>query len=762
MRKLPIDITLLNGEIITLTIYAHKDDILFEQLDAAEYGESVYQIVEGKTYDYELSSEKFQLFEPSTITNNPSHKFSAGNIKPGIYVGTLKVDVVKRNEERTRVGELRLEVRSVKASYRDDYRQMLSDITDQCSELLMQHTSPSVQRFTVNPDSNPRSDYQRFAFVSSIVQSDLFEEALHHIQQSPVKRWAFSEEERSINNVRRFGNKEIKQLVRSNQRIELQNHHPLTGKFSSVPRTIVVTSKEETEDIPENRFIKHVLQTFLAFCSSIMSNDKADERLKREADVTCSRLNYYLGFPLFRNLSEMKMLPLNSPILQRKEGYREILQKWLMFDMASCLTWDGGEDVYEAGKKNVAILYEYWLFFKLLELFSKKFNIEPIDKEKLIASSENGLSLSLKQGNVRMLKGTFETASRSLNVCFYYNRPFGYSETYGKPGSWTQSMRPDYTLTIWPNGINPMEAEEEELITHVHFDAKYRVDNIQLTDKNLSIDEESVQKRLSDQKLAEEKGFYKRADLLKMHAYKDAIKRTSGAYILYPGTENEIITGYHEIIPGLGAFAISPKNYDDSLKEFNEFIDKVVENFIDRTSQRERMAYHKYKVLQEPSPEIRVNIPETIDENRGLMPTEINVLVGYCNPNNRDWLINRYQYNIRTKKQTLKDNFVTSKYLLLWNEDFACLYKMSKAGVGVVSERKFVEEGYESSALQKFVKQGHKREEAISMIKAESSYYIFRFGEAEVQFRQINWNTEGFSKKPHVTKLSELLMNVSY
>lgn len=54
---------------------------------------------------------------------------------------------------------------------------------------------------------------------------------------------------------------------------------------------------------------------------------------------------------MFRNISEINVLPLNSPILQRKEGYREIFQKWLMFDMAARLTWQGGEDVYGAGKR---------------------------------------------------------------------------------------------------------------------------------------------------------------------------------------------------------------------------------------------------------------------------------------------------------------------------------------------------------------------------------------------------------------------------
>jgi len=46
-----------------------------------------------------------------------------------------------------------------------------------------------------------------------------------------------------------------------------------------------------------------------------------------------------------------------------KIGYREVLRVWLMFDLAAKLFWQGGEDVYSGDKKDVAVLYEYWLIF---------------------------------------------------------------------------------------------------------------------------------------------------------------------------------------------------------------------------------------------------------------------------------------------------------------------------------------------------------------------------------------------------------------
>ena len=45
-------------------------------------------------------------------------------------------------------------------------------------------------------------------------------------------------------------------------------------------------------------------------------------------------------------------------------------------------------------------------------------------------------------------------------------------------GSWTRGVQPDYTISIWPAEYSREEAERNELMAHVHFDAKYRVDNI--------------------------------------------------------------------------------------------------------------------------------------------------------------------------------------------------------------------------------------------------------------------------------------------
>ena len=104
-------------------------------------------------------------------------------------------------------------------------------------------------------------------------------------------------------------------------------------------------------------------------------------------------------------------------------------------------------------------------------------------------------------------------------------------------------MQPDYTISIWPAEYSPQEAEQNELMVHVHFDAKYRVERLRdlLGD---SKDDEDFEKGAAPKD--EVPTVAKYSDLMKMHAYRDAVRRTAGAYVLYPGKPDD-----GTAIPGL-------------------------------------------------------------------------------------------------------------------------------------------------------------------------------------------------------------------
>lgn len=647
-----------------------EQDTLLEYCDehVLENGEESVQLLEGRSYEYELP-KGYSLKNISGIVHPSRRNKHRGRITPNIYVGRLVLSIEHADYDSIDVA---VEVRSIKAEYRSEYRQMLEDITTECTDLLMLHSSPVTQKFTVDYDEDSATLYQRFAFVQSIVDSDDFRNAVHRIISMPVTAWNHRVEEIDIRRSRRIGSKQIRQIASRSGRINLPQSHALFAKLNSVPSRLSTDIKADTVDTPENRFVKYVLKEFARFCGSIClhieaeySDPKKRPYIYQEAKALEIRFSEYLNHNVFCEVQAAISLPLNSPVLQRKEGYREILRVWLMYDLAAKLLWNGFDnDAYQIGKRDVATLYEYWLFFKLLRLIENIFNVGAKETKALIKQTKDGLGLQLQAGKHTAIKGEYQYKGRELRIQFNYNRTFGQSD-YPKAGSWTQQMRPDYTLSLWPKAFTEQEAEEQEIIVHVHFDAKYKVEGLEYLNSESSVD-------LSDEKEMQKKGNYKRADLLKMHAYKDAIRRTVGAYILYPGTQSYERRGFHEIIPGLGAFPVSPSNNGDGLDAVADFIEEVVKHFANRASQREQLSYHQYDIHKKTKVddvhEMMSEYASASEKVRAEPPSNVSVLVAYYKDEKQlEWIESQCLYNIRVGSTGFKygSGEIGAKYLLL-------------------------------------------------------------------------------------------------
>lgn len=755
---------------IRLCIYpASGNAMLFEEEDAVDYGESRWQLQEGCSYEYELVTDNGRTYqfmaedEIVRFSHSPRHP-NAGTLKTGIYVGSLSLGI-RDTELDCEVAKVGLEIKSVKAEYRTDYRKMLEDITAYYTDLVLVQGSPVTQKLEIDNDTPQQTLYQRYAFVRSIVESSAFQEAIHKIIANPVRKWEETIVERNVSNVKRLSRRNMHQMAASRVRIPVPcgEDMGLPCGLNSVPRTLTVAYKRDTLDNQENQFVKFVLRSFSSFCSELRGKKNANDRLKAEIDKTMDVLNGHLSTLFFKQVSMPSQLNLNSPVLQRKEGYREILQAWLMFDLAAKLSWKGGDNVYEAGKRNVAVLYEYWVFFKLLEVISQVFKIDPVSVNKLVKTDADQINLEIQQGKMTMIEGLYDAGRRKFNVRFYYNRTFAHTreeEELDKAGSWTMNMRPDYTLSIWPGEISMEQAEREDLIVHIHFDAKYRVNKIDLG-VDESMNEEQLSEALLNEKKEQEEGIYKRADLLKMHAYKDAIRRTSGAYILYPGTVERRLKGFHEIIPGLGAFCLTPSNYDEELISLQVFLLKIVEHMLDRTSQRERMSYYVNNIYNTPSKRVQEQMPEPTGENRDFLPDETWVVLGYVkNDKQLDWIRKTGLYNFRTGTQNgsvrLSRNLVSSRYLLLHAHGESIEFvRLADEGPRVFRRSDLLRMGYPPSDNEEK--------------KKDDIYIVYRLEpeRTELEWAQYKWNISEVSTKrrnqtavPEPVKLSDLMKNV--
>lgn len=794
--KIPLDS--LKG--ICLCIFGNSENTLAitDPETAAEAGESRWQLFEGCFYNYYFEKDgadfsDVQIRENAVVKKSLRKGKSEGRISPNVYVGSLPLDII--DIKTGNIAEtVYLEVLPTKLDedfkrepdrdYRENYEFMLGDIAEKCTELLLQAESPVYQNFEPDFTSDAQTVYQRFAFIRSILNNDEFNESVLKVISSPTSRWTSVTEETDVYRIGRIDRRTARELVSGGNRIKTTRSF---GKLDSLPTKIENSRKTETYDTHENRFVKHVIGTLLQFtreCEEAFRK-KQYEKSRTEAAALAEMLESHLNHSFFTDISRPTVLKLNSPALQRKSGYREILNIWLKFDLSVRLIWKGGDDVYKAGKRDIAVLYEYWLFFCLYNLVRDKFKISDIYHQNgnqgksyshLIVPSADNMQLLLKSGKETALQGIYEEGNWKFNIRFSYNKTFNVSRTYsqGKEGSWTKPLRPDYTLSIWPEGITPGQAEKEEQIVHIHFDSKYKVRHFTIPDtvengiaESDDISDELLETdSLTREKRDELKGVYKNADLVKMHAYKDAIRRTGGAYILYPGTENQVpLRGFHEIIPGLGAFAIRPQKAINGVKaagteDLSRFIDDVIDNFRNSASQQKKYAAKTYDTFSNGPSFVQDPLPY------GIIPDETFVIVGYCRDQaNIDGFYEKHGlYNFRMDDDRgsieLSANLAKAKYLLLREKGkntAGRIYKITGNGPRVFSGEKLKQMGYLSSDLKDYY--------LVFSIEKEISNEL---GINDWNFK----NLSGYRKlekeikdpfilagKPFLTNLTELMLN---
>jgi uncharacterized protein len=515
----------------------------------------------------------------------------AGRLRTGLHTGLLRVVLSADDAE---LGAASFEVRSRKLDYTKHYRWMLGDIAEVLAELVMERFAPTTQQFTVDGSCDARTLYQRFAFLQALLDSERFEIALGQILSRPHRLWREEVVERRPSQGIAADRDVARQIAQRPNRVESMT---IDG-FSSLPTTVHVARHEETLDTPENRFVKFALTEWrnlsLGVARALEKTVEKTIPIKRgiaEANALAERLDLILAHNVLRNVGNVSFVPFGSQVLQKRDGYRDVFRFYLQAESAAALAWDGGEDVYGAGQRNVAVLYEYWAFLQLAKVVAELCN-EQIDPRDLLVASSDGMGIGLRRGTATAIRGRLHRLGRELALDLRFNQSFGASERHE---SWTVPLRPDISLAI--------QVEQRDEIW-VHFDAKYRIEQL----REVFAGDADVGSEVDDWK---SRG--KRSDIVKMHAYHDAIRRSAGAYMLYPGERNEQCFEYHEILPGVGAFALrpAPTGVAQGSPAVAKFLDEVLTHVASQFSQHERGRFWLRAVFDPALP--RGQVGEALD-----------------------------------------------------------------------------------------------------------------------------------------------------
>jgi len=512
------------------------------------------------------------------------------------------------------VQQLAFEVIPEKMDYEEDYVALTEAIAQVCSELLLEYSGVTSNLFTQSEESS-KTVLEQFIFLRQFCYSQNLFSLFEAIKRNPDRVLEHEEELKAIGcgiPSKKFFTNPFS-YSRGLQKIE---HSDGTCFFSL--QKVSVTKKYDSIDTPANRFIKYALEKFDAICTELIcalgsSSDTKQAECLSEAKAIHHMLGDIFNDGFFDGIGMLDIMPQNNQVLQKREGYSQIFLAYSMIDLALRLDWRGQDEIFDGESKDVALLYEYWLFFELFKIIESIDGCKKIalDEDDFLTITDGGITISLQEGKRSRQSFVIERIHTKINL--YYNRTFSQTEfkTTMYEGSYSRPFRPDYTIAIFPAsyckgyGNGELEAVKNGAVSYIHFDAKYRVTELTslIGKKANAIDDEDILEDKTDAIL----NTYKRGDLLKMHTYNDAIRRTIGSFVLYPGkcdsadTKGVSFKLYDEILPGVGAFAIRPSIDEYGENELRKFITSLLESKGALHSRLNRINHYTEMVLREPA-----------------------------------------------------------------------------------------------------------------------------------------------------------------
>jgi predicted component of viral defense system (DUF524 family) len=437
----------------------------------------------------------------------------------------------------TRIGGRRILVTS-KRLRPNEIQRMLDDVILALQSLPFSYEAPTS--FSYERDALTADDvtYQAYAFIRHAiigVGPHNLTAAVDRILTRPNRRLVQTSADIALAEADRVGAQTVSDLgSRAAPLYKVDPHSPFASTplaralAGRVPERVRSTRGTETTDTLENAFVATVLDLARDVVDRFSS--AARERggigaphAISEAQGLSQRLDRWRRHPVLAPLKRVFRLSLESSVLRGRPGYREFARFFVdLQSRTRLLTAFDAERLLDA--RDAALIYEYWCFFQVVSALSSVLGKQP----KATRFRFDSFGASLPRGS----DVDFGTAR------VWFNREF-------RKRSYSVPLRPDISV----------ELENGEL--HL-FDAKLKRDPIVL-DASAS-DDGDFNGIDGDEALT-----YRRADLYKMHTYRDALHAKS-VWILFPG-KNVPVKSYspespsetsHHPVEGVGAVPLLP------------------------------------------------------------------------------------------------------------------------------------------------------------------------------------------------------------
>jgi hypothetical protein len=451
-------------------------------------------IWEGETYYLDLAefteAERQRLIDQARLV--PFARFDRRNrvcsFRIDGFVGTINV------------GGHRLDVRSRKLSVDrpgdEQFATLLSEIDEIRAGLVFHYASPTRREAAETAGQQPSALERLDFFAPRMVGPSPALSILGAVRRILAKPHQIVRTARADEPIERARRVDVPSYVRTFGRCQLAVIQP--GHAASSPGAVVGATGEAflprrvptrppylCRDTAENRFVRFFLEDIETVCLQVLRDSRSPGQGLDDAKAVLAGARSLLTDPFFASVGRLHHLPSYSPVLVTEEAYSVLYEIYLKSRLSSIDPLSSARYQQRSSPlKDVASLYEVWVFFKLADAFFAC-------GAPITVSSRQHQGLS------------YGTVWRSGGVAVAYNR------TFAPPaGSYSVTLRPDVTVQIGDNLWL--------------FDAKYKADRAT---------------RLDDDEQELVTATVKKLDLQKMHTYVDAIAGALASFAVYPGTD---------------------------------------------------------------------------------------------------------------------------------------------------------------------------------------------------------------------------------
>jgi uncharacterized protein len=449
----------------------------------------------------------------------------------------------------SRLGALRIDIQNKKIS-NSMYMAMLDELAEQYAGLVFSFSTPAGQHYSKSGTGRDPA-FIEYLFLKKYLKDgspdiDAISEIFCHDPHRKIEKDCRPCDIQECTAV----NAAIAGMMLNGPMAVLKHPHPLQATALArilmhktnkalYPQTAAKESRFQTFDTHENRFIKFFLQELLRKIEAIATVLNPATSSYFNPDISdCltflkNSIHHFLAHNMWQDVGIMQFVPVNSQVLQKKEGYRQLFSLYSLLQLATRCDFLQTDFKNLIEIKDVPTLYEYWCFFQIKSIMDTFSTPAAIDRFVF----ENPVEHKLTPG----LCITYQDGMK-----LFFNKGYAGSSGVDDPDAAMLAYRtgPSYSQTFIPDIV--VEKAGKKLI----FDAKYK--GRKGSGGFYGGDDDSLV------------WTWKPEDINKMHTYREAITDVTGSFVLFPGAASIIYpkNGPDTMFVGVGAFCLRPGSAD--------------------------------------------------------------------------------------------------------------------------------------------------------------------------------------------------------